>query len=81
MLCNLLILNLPVNYEKLRSCHQVGRACLIRLRNKAIGFLVRSWQHGALVYLSPFPELDEYIVEVVDGHFIEHACHTEKNDK
>ena len=32
-------------------------------------------------YLSQFPELDEYIVEAADGHFIEHACHTEKNDK
>jgi len=32
-------------------------------------------------YLSPFPELDEYTVEAADGHFIDHACHTEKNDK
>ncbi len=30
-------------------------------------------------YLNIFPELDEYSVEVADGHFIEHACHTEKN--
>ncbi len=32
-------------------------------------------------YLSQFPELDEYIVEAADGHFIKHACHTEKNDQ
>lgn len=32
-------------------------------------------------YLSQFPELDEYIVEAADGHFIDHACHTEKNDQ
>lgn len=32
-------------------------------------------------YLSQFPELDEYTVEASDGHFIEHACHTEKNAK
>ena len=32
-------------------------------------------------YLSQFPELDEYIVEAADGHFIEHACHTDKNDQ
>ena len=32
-------------------------------------------------YLSQFPELDEYFVEAADGHFVEHACHTEKNDK
>jgi len=30
-------------------------------------------------YLSSFPELDEYTVEAADGHFIDHACHTEKN--
>lgn len=32
-------------------------------------------------YLSAFPELDEYTVEAADGHFIDHACHTEKNSK
>ncbi len=31
-------------------------------------------------YLKAFPELDEYTVEAADGHFIDHACHTEKND-
>jgi len=30
-------------------------------------------------YLKQFPELDEYTVEAADGHFIDHACHTEKN--
>jgi hypothetical protein len=29
-------------------------------------------------YLKQFPELDEYTVEAADGHFIDHACHTEK---
>ncbi len=29
-------------------------------------------------YLQPFPELDQYTVEAADGHFIDHACHTEK---
>lgn len=32
-------------------------------------------------YLSIFPELDEYTIEAADGHFIDHACHTEKNSK
>ena len=32
-------------------------------------------------YLKAFPELDEYTVEAADGHFIDHACHTEKNSK
>jgi hypothetical protein len=32
-------------------------------------------------YLQQFPELDEYKVEAADGHFIQHACHTEKNSK
>ena len=30
-------------------------------------------------YLNAFPELDEYTVEAADGHFIDHASHTEKN--
>jgi hypothetical protein len=30
-------------------------------------------------YLKQFPELDEYRVEAADGHFIQHACHTDKN--
>jgi len=29
-------------------------------------------------YLKQFPELDGYRVEAADGHFIQHACHTEK---
>ena len=32
-------------------------------------------------YLEQFPELDEYRIEAADGHFIQHACHTEKNSK
>lgn len=31
-------------------------------------------------YLKQFVELDDYMVEAADGHFIEHACHTEKNN-
>jgi len=29
-------------------------------------------------YLTQFPERDHYTVEAADGHFIDHACHTEK---
>ncbi len=32
-------------------------------------------------YLKQFPELDDYLVEAADGHFIQHACHTQKNAK
>jgi hypothetical protein len=32
-------------------------------------------------YLKQFPELDDYRVEAGDGHFIQHACHTEKTAK
>lgn len=31
-------------------------------------------------YLAQFPELDDYDVEAADGHFVDNACHTEKND-
>ena len=30
-------------------------------------------------YLTSFPELNEYTVLAADGHFIDHACHTEKS--
>ena len=30
-------------------------------------------------YLKSFPELDDYTVLAADGHFIDHACHTEKS--
>jgi hypothetical protein len=32
-------------------------------------------------YLKQFPELDDYRVEAADGHFIQHACHTEKKQQ
>ena len=32
-------------------------------------------------YLDQFPDLDDYQVTAADGHFIQHACHTEKKDK
>ncbi|WP_221896632.1 hypothetical protein [Bathymodiolus japonicus methanotrophic gill symbiont] len=32
-------------------------------------------------YLKAFPELDEYTIEAADGHFIDHACHTEKKQQ
>jgi hypothetical protein len=44
------------------------------LHNKALSSL-------GINYLQQFPELDEYKVEAADGHFIQHACHTEKNTK
>lgn len=39
---------------------------------------MRHWYHKALDYLRQFHELDAYTVEAADGHFIDHACHTEK---
>ena len=36
-------------------------------------------QHG-VDYLAQFTELKEYTVEAADGHFIDHACHTEKSE-
>ena len=34
--------------------------------------------HG-IDYLKSFPELNDYTVLAADGHFIDHACHTEKS--
>lgn len=42
-----------------------------QLQDKALSSL-------GINYLQQFPELDEYKVEAADGHFIQHACHTEK---
>ena len=33
--------------------------------------------HG-IDYLTSYPEISEYTVMAADGHFIDHACHTEK---
>jgi len=37
--------------------------------------------NSGINYLKQFPELNGYRVEAADGHYIKHACHTEKNDK
>ena len=46
---------------------------------------LRSYEHHCATlsshgtdYLASFPELNEYTVLAADGHFIDHACHTEK---
>jgi hypothetical protein len=45
-----------------------------QLQSKALSSL-------GINYLKQFTELDEYKVEAADGHFTQHACHTEKNSK
>lgn len=60
------------------SSQQGVPPCLTLSKNKAISFTVRHWYHKALDYLRQFHELDAYTVEAADGHFIDHACHTEK---
>ena len=37
--------------------------------------------NSGINYLKQFPEFNGYRVEAADGHYIKHACHTEKNDK
>ena len=43
--------------------------------------LAQMLQEQGIDYLQAYPELNPYIVEAADGHFIEHACHTPKNEK
>ena len=38
-------------------------------------------QKQGVDYLQSYSELAEYRVEAADGHFIDHACHTPKNEK
>ena len=35
-------------------------------------------QAQGIDYLKSFTELDDYLIEAADGHFMDHACHTEK---
>jgi len=58
------------------------RASMIEaVEEQSYRLLKKKLEEQGIDYLSQLPELDEYIVEAADGHFIEHACHTEKNDK
>ena len=48
---------------------------------------LQSYEHHCAVlssqdidYLASFPELDKYTVLAADGHFIDHACHTKKDN-
>jgi hypothetical protein len=39
----------------------------------------KTLEQSGVDYLKQFPELEQYTVEAADGHFIDHACHTQKS--
>jgi len=58
----------PRRMEMVKAAEQQS----YQLQNKILSSL-------GINYLEQFPELDEYKVEAADGHFIQHAYHTDKN--
>lgn len=57
------------------------RDCMLEaLERQSYNLLSKKLATQGIDYLKSFAELEDYTVEAADGHFIEHACHTEKND-
>lgn len=54
---------------------------LTAVEQQSYQLLSQMLQEQDIDYLQSYPELNEYVVEASDGHFIEHACHTPKNEK
>lgn len=70
---------LTTYFKALASPRRMGM--LKAVEDQSYQLLSQQLQAQAIDYLQSYPELDEYIVEAADGHFIEHACHTPKNKK
>ena len=62
-----------------KSLHSSRRASMLEALDKQSYQLhcQRMAQQG-IDYLKQFPELNEYMIEAADGHFIDHAYHTPK---
>lgn len=65
-----------------KSLKSTRRTCMLEMVEKQSYTLhCRSLKTLGIDYLRQFQELDQYTVEAADGHFIDHACHTEKGAK
>ena len=65
-------------FKSLKSSRRVNMLAAIEKQSYLIHSKVLSEQ--GVNYLKSFPELDDYTVDAADGHFMDHACHTEKGD-
>lgn len=70
---------LTTYFKALASPRRMGM--LKAVEQQSYQHLSQMLQEQDIDYLRSYPELDEYIIEAADGHFIEHACHTPQNKK
>lgn len=66
-------------YKSLKSKRRMEMLKAVEKQSYRINSILMAMQ--GIDYLSEFPELDEYTVESADGHFVDHAEQTPKNDK
>ncbi len=55
------------------------RKMLEALEEQSYQLHSKTLKESGIDYLKQFPELEQYTVEAADGHFIDHACHTQKS--
>jgi hypothetical protein len=72
-------LPLSTYFNALKSSRRANM--LEALEKQSYALHSRTLASQGIDYLKQFPELDNYTVEAADGHFLDHACHTEKNAK
>jgi len=63
-------------FKSLKSARRVSM--LEAVEQQSIDLYSKTLSSHGIDYLKSFPELNDYTVLAADGHFIDHACHTEK---
>ena len=67
---------LSTYFKSLKSPRRVSM--LEAVEQQSIDLYTETLSSHGIDYLKSFPELNDYTVLAADGHFIDHACHTEK---
>ena len=62
-------------YMNLKSRRR--RDMMIAVEQQSYKIVCKKLENLNVDYLKQFSEFDDYIVEAADGHFIDHACHTQ----
>ena len=70
-------LPLSTYFNALKSSRR--KKMLEALEEKSYQLHTKTLEDSGIDYLKQFPEFKEYTVEAADGHFIDHACHTQKS--
>ncbi len=71
-------LHLSTYFNSLKSPRR--RKMLEAVEEQSYQIHAKILEESGIDYLKQFPELKQYTVEAADGHFIDHACHTQKSD-